>query len=299
MRGSFFLVGTLMTLPLLPAASGTAATLESATVTEIKNQVSYQAADGTERAGKTGDVVQGREAVKSEGNSMVELEFPDGTLARLGSHSALTFSAEAREVQMRSGLGVFFIPKAMGGLRIETRAVVGAVESCTVVVEDIDRPEGGNSRQWTKFLLVEGSRARVSLPGTSRSTVLREGQGLFQREGASTLSPAFDFDVKALTEKATIFSGFHRAWPGLDDINAVIQRQYKLLRSGRLVHASYYWMGRGRQQGTLAAQFPVPDLPGMTTPPYNDSGSRDGLLLYEFNNVGGSSLPTPDRSATR
>ena len=86
---------------------------------------------------------------------------------------------------------------------------------------------------------------------------------------------------------------------GEDDIHAVIQRQYKLLRSGRLIHASYFWTGRGTQQGTLAAHFPVPDLPGMTTPPYNDSGSRDGLLLYEFNNVSGSSLPTPDRSPTR
>jgi len=288
-----------MTLPLLPAASGTPTALGSATFTEIKNQVIYRSADGTERAAKAGDVVQGGEVVTAYSNSMAELEFPDGTLARLGSRSSVTFSAEAREVQMLSGLGVFFIPKTMGGLRILTRAMVGTVEGCTVVVEDMDRPEGGKSRHWTKFLLVEGSRAGVSPPGANRGTVLREGQGLFRREGASTLSPAFDFDVKALTENATIFTGFHRAWPGLDEINTVIQRQYKLLRSGRLTHASYFWTGRGAQQGTLAAQFPVPDLPGMTTPPYNDSGARDGLLLYEFNNVGGNSRPTPAGSATR
>ena len=293
------MIGALMTLPLLPAASGSPTALESATVTEIKNQAIFQSADGTERAVKTGDVIHGQEPVKTEGNSMAELEFPDGTLARLGSRSALTFSAEAREVQMLSGLGVFFIPKTMGGLRIVARPMVGTVEDGTVVVEDLDRPEGGKNRHWTKFLLVEGSRAGVSLPGASRSTVLRESQGLFRREGASTLSPAFDFDVKALTENATILTGFHRAWPGLDEINAVIQRQYKLLRSGRLTHASHFWTGRGAQQGTLAAQFPVPDLPGMTTPPYNDSGARDGLLLYEFNNVGGSSRPTPAGSATR
>jgi hypothetical protein len=31
----------------------------------------------------------------------------------------------------------------------------------------------------------------------------------------------------------------------------------------------------------------------MQTPPYNDSGSRDGLLLYEFDNIAGANQPTP------
>ena len=60
-----------------------------------------------------------------------------------------------------------------------------------------------------------------------------------------------------------------------------------------MVHTSFYWTGRATQQGTLPAQFPVPELPGMQTPPYNDSGSRDGLLLYEFENVVGANQPTP------
>ena len=209
------MVGALITFPLLPAASGSPTALESATVSELKNEVSYQAADGSERAAKVEDVVQGREAVKTGGGSMVELEFADGTLARLGSHSASAFVPESREVQTRSGLGVFFIPKGMGGLRIVTHAVVGAVEGCTVVVEEIERSQGANAQHWTKFLLVEGlGPACRSQTGRSTSS-LRAGQGIFQREGASTLSPPFDFDVKALTEKATIFTGSiarGRAW---------------------------------------------------------------------------------------
>ena len=292
-RGSFFLVGALITFPLLPAANGSPTALESATVSELKNEVSYQAADGSERAAKVEDVVQGQDVVKTGGSSMVELEFSDGTLARLGSHTAFTFAPESREVQARSGLSVFFIPKSMGGLRIVSHAVVGAVEGCTVVVEEIERPQGANAQHWTKFLLVEGSRASVSLPNGSHTVALRAGQGIFQREGATTLSPPFDFDVKALTEKAAIFTGFHRAWPGLDDINAVIEKQFRALKDGRMVHTSFYWTGRGTQQGTLPAQIPVPELPGMQTPPYNDSGSRDGLLLYEFENVVGANQPTP------
>lgn len=281
------MVGALITLPLLPAANGSPTALESATVDEIKNQVEYQAADGTERAAKVEDVVHGREVVKTGSSSMAELEFPDGTLTRLGSHSAFTFSAEAREVQTHNGLSVFFIPKGMGGLRVVSHAVVGAVEGCTVVVEEIERRQGDTTQHWTKFLLVEGSRARVWLPDGSDNAPLRAGQGIFQREGASTLSPPFDFDVKALTENATIFTGFHRSWPGLDDINAVIQRQFRALKDGSMVHASYYWSGRGTQQGALPARFPVPEIPGMQAPPYIDSGSRDGLLHHEFNDVCG------------
>ena len=177
--------------------------------------MSYQAADGSERAAKVEDVVQGRDVVKTGGSSMAELEFPDGTLTRLGSHSAFTFSPESREVQTHSGLTVFFIPKGMGGLHVVSHAVVGAVEGCTVVVEEIERGQGAATQHWTKFLLVEGSRARVWLPDGSDNVALRAGQGIFQREGDSRLSPPFDFDVKALTENATIFTGFHRTWHGV------------------------------------------------------------------------------------
>ena len=138
-QGPFFLIGVLMTLPLVPAVNGSPAALESATLDEIKNQVEYQSADGTERAAKVEDVVSGRDVVKTGGSSMAELEFPDGTLTRLGSHSAFTFAAESREVQTHSGLSVFFIPKGMGGLHVVSHAVVGAVEGCTVVVEEIEQ----------------------------------------------------------------------------------------------------------------------------------------------------------------
>jgi len=287
------LVGALITFPLLPAANGSPTALESATVSELKNQVSYQAADGSERAAKVEDVVQGRDVVKTGGGSMAELEFPDGTLTRLGSHSAFSFSPENREVQTHGGLCVLFVPKNMGGLRIFSHAVVGAVDGCTVVVEEIDQPTGGKMLHWTKFLLVEGAPANVWLPNGKAPVSLHAGQGVFQREGAATLGPPFDFDVKALTEGATIFTGFHRSWPGLDDINAVIEKQFRALKDGRMVHTSFYWTGRGTQQGTLPGQFPVPELPGMQTPPYNDSGSRDGLLLYEFDNIAGANQPTP------
>jgi hypothetical protein len=292
-RGSFFLVAALITFPLLPAANGSPTALGSATVSEIKNQVEYQAADGTERAAKVEDVVEGRDVIKTGAGSMIELEFPDGTLTRLGSHSAFSFTAEGREVQTHSGLSVLFIPKDMGGLRVVSHAVVGAVEGCTVVVEEIDRGQGSTAQHWTKFLLVEGSGARVWLPDGKRNVALHAGQGIFQREGAPALSAPFDFDVKALTAKAIIFTGFHRPWPGLDAINAVIEKQFRALRDGRMVHTSFYWTGRGTQQGTLAPQYPVPELAGMQTPPYLDSGSRDGLLLHEFNDVCGCNQQAP------
>lgn len=286
------MVGALITVPLLSAANGSPTALGSATVTELKNEVSYQAADGSERAVKVEDVVPGQGVIKTGGSSMAELEFPDGTLTRLGSHSAFSFSSENREVQTHSGLSVLFVPKNMGGLRIFSHAVVGAVEGCTVVVEEIDQPAGGKTQHWTKFLLVEGAPVNVWVPNGKAPMSLHAGQGVFQLEGAATLSPAFDFDVKALTGSATILTGFHRPWPGLDDINAVIEKQFRALKDGRMLHTSFYWTGRGTQQGTLAAKFPVPELPGMQTPPYIDSGARDGFLHYEFNNVVGGNLPT-------
>jgi hypothetical protein len=288
----FFLIGVLMTLPLIPAVNGSPSALESVTVSEIKNQVTYQAADGSERAAKVEDVVKGQDVIKTGGSSMAELEFPDGTLTRLGSHSAFTFSPESREVQTHSGLSLFFIPKGMGGLHVVSQGVVGAVEGCTVVVEEIEQGQGANTQHWTKFLLVEGTRARVWLPNGNQNVSLHAGQGIFQREGEPKLSRPFDFDVKALTEKATIFTTFQRPWPGQDDINTVIEKQYKQLKNGSMVHASFYWTGRGTQQGTIPELFPVPEVPGMQPQPYNDVGVQNGQVLYQFNNVCGCNQAT-------
>jgi len=286
------LVAALIAFPLLPAANGSPMALESATVSEIKNRVEYQAADGTERTAKVEDVVQGREVIKTGGSSMVELEFSDGTLARLGSHSGITFTVEAREVQTHGGLSVIFIPKGAGGLRVVSGAMVGTVESGTVVVEEIERRQGNATQHWTKFLLVDGAGASVPLPNGKHSVALHAGQGVFQREGASTLSTPFDFDVKALTENASILTGFRRTWPGLEDFNAIIEKQDRALKDGKLVHASVYWKGRGTQQGTIPPQYPVPELPGMQAPPYIDSGVMNGLVLHEFNDVGGQPAPS-------
>jgi len=280
-----------MTLPLLSAASGSPTALGSATITEFKNDVDYQSPDGTLQVAKAEDVIPGHDVVKTGGNSMTELEFTDGTLGRLGSYSVFTFDGDSREVQTQGGLGVFFVPKDMGGLRIVSPALIGTVESGAVVVEQIDAGHGNAIQHWTRFLLVAGTGARVSLPNGAGNVSLHAGQGIFQREGDSKISPRFDFDVKALTENAKIFTGFHRVWPGLDDIHAVIDKQFRALQDGKMVHAAYYWKGRGTQQGTLPPQFPVPDRPGMDTPPYNDSGSRGGLLLYEFKNVAGANQP--------
>jgi hypothetical protein len=224
-RGSFFLVGALMTFPLLPAANGSPTALESATVSELKNrgELSGCRRIGTRRQGGRCGPGAGRGEDGRQFHGRVGISGWD--IGAAGVAQRVHVSPESREVQTRSGLSVFFIPKGMGGLRIVSRAVVGAVEGCTVVVEEIERPQGANTQHWTKFLLVEGSRASVSLPNAKHTSSLRAGQGIFQREGASTLSPPFDFDVKALTENATIFTGFHRAWPGLDDINAVIEKQ--------------------------------------------------------------------------
>jgi hypothetical protein len=291
-RGSFFLVLALIAFPLLRAADGSPTALEGATVSEIKNQVVYQAADGTERTAKAEEVVQGQEVIKTGSGSGVELDFPDGTLARLGSVSALTFAADAREVQLRNGLGVFFVPKNTGGLRVAAQAVAGTVESGTVVVEEIDRRQGTATQHWTKFLLIEGAGARVWGADGKHSVGLHGGQGVFQRAGVPVLSRPFDFDVKALTENATIFTGFHRTWPGLENFSPVIERQSRELKEGKLVHASVYWKGRGTQQGTIPPQYPAPELPGMQTPPYIDSGVMGGLLYHEFNDIG-TPQPTP------
>ena len=109
--------------------------LTSATIAEIRNNVSYQAAqDKTERPAKTGEVVRDADVVRTGERSLAELEFNDKTITRIGSKSVFSFRQANREFEVVSGQALICMPKGSGGGRILAPSITAAIQGTTVLV---------------------------------------------------------------------------------------------------------------------------------------------------------------------
>lgn len=121
------------------AAAAQPKPLGQATVTEIKNDVRYKAADAGERPAKQKDVVRGADVLRTGEKSLAEVEFEDKTITRLGSNSKLTFDADKREMVLHSGVMLFDMKKGIGGGRIKTAGFTAAIEGTAGIVHKLNQ----------------------------------------------------------------------------------------------------------------------------------------------------------------
>lgn len=108
--------------------------LGQATVTEVKNDVRYKAAQADERPAKQKDVVRGADVVRTGAKSLAEIEFEDKTITRLGSNSKFSFDPDKREMELVSGTMLFDMKKGIGGGRIKTAGLTAAIEGTAGIV---------------------------------------------------------------------------------------------------------------------------------------------------------------------
>ena len=74
-----------------------------------------------------GDVIKGDSALKTGGDSRAELQFPDLTIARVGSNALFRFIAGARAITLDGGTMLFSSPKGAGGGTVQAGAITAAV----------------------------------------------------------------------------------------------------------------------------------------------------------------------------
>jgi len=116
------------------AAAAQPKPLGLATVTEVKNDVRYKAADADERPAKQKDVVRGADVLRTGAKSLAEIEFEDKTITRLGSNSKFSFDPDKREMELHSGVMLFDMKKGLGGGRIKTAGLTAAIEGTAGIV---------------------------------------------------------------------------------------------------------------------------------------------------------------------
>ena len=217
--------------------------LTSATVTEIKNDVRYQAATATERAARVTDVLQPEDVLRTGARSLAELEFNDKTIARLGSLSVFSFQRATRDFHAGKGTTLVCVPKGGGGGRIVSAAITAAIQGTTVVVEELEVPDPhgqGPARTLSKVFFLEGNgrlfltRDLAAAPARAPSVAINAGQMLAQFADDPRLGAVQTINLDLLMQGARILSGFKNKLPSQNLIQNAINGQRVDLQRGDL-----------------------------------------------------------------
>src|SRR3954453_18999480 len=105
-------VGALLLLSLFGTGSADAASFNTATVTKVERDVFLGERDENKvRPAAANDVMQARNFLTSKSDSRAELQYPDGTVVRVGQNTVFTFDAGSRTLSLKDGSLLFHIPK--------------------------------------------------------------------------------------------------------------------------------------------------------------------------------------------
>jgi hypothetical protein len=224
------------------------ATLSSARVTEMKNDVRYKTENVEERAAQKADVVKGADVLRTGERSQAELQFDDQSITRLGSKSVFSFKSETREFDLPAGVALICIPKGKGGGRIVTSAITAAIEGTTVLAV-------GSG----KIIFLEGN-GRVFTNDGKQSKPIQSGQVARLDSGELTVS---DILLEPLLQGVLVTS-FSQPLPTWDAIQQANQQQQHDIANGKLRPPA----------GTTAG---APGPPDVNDPLFQDSSPLNTL----------------------
>lgn len=241
MKKSIILVAGFVGALIAPARA--AVPLTSATIAEVKNNVSYQTNGVSARPAKLGDVVKDTDIVRTGERSLAELEFNDKTITRIGSQSIFSFNFANREFKVQRGLAVICVPKGAGGGRVVAPAITAAIQGTTVVVWD------------DAIIFLEGTGIITTLDG-KQSKPIHGGQIARLIKGVLTIS---DVWLDPLM-KSRLLTGRTEQLPTWAQIQEVASGQEDALKRGNLI--------------PVPSGTPPPEPPDIRDPSYREEGLR-------------------------
>lgn len=111
----------------------------SAKVTRLQSKaVIAELAGGQVKAARPAvidDVIVASKFLQTSGDARAELEFPDKSLARVGSNTIFSFDAKSRTLTLDKGDLLFYLPPGAGGVKIKTAALTAALTGTVVLVK--------------------------------------------------------------------------------------------------------------------------------------------------------------------
>jgi mannose-6-phosphate isomerase-like protein (cupin superfamily) len=222
----------------------------SATVTEVHDEVTRGAAQGTGSVpAKVGTHVANGEYLKTGAKARAELQFPDLTITRMGANTIFNYSLTNNEVDLQSGTILFSKPKDGKELDIKTSSVTAAILGTTGFLSL-------HGHDYT-FGLIEG-HARLIIGGKS----VPVGGGQVLHIDAGGLPQVFAFDVPLLVQTSPLMTQFQSTLPNQVYINQAVSEYNDLAARGFIQKPQPPYLGNGGGS-----------LPGVTIVAFDSAGN--------------------------
>jgi hypothetical protein len=219
---------TLGVCLLLAAAvpASRAADLKQSRITQVVNDVEIiSAAAQQPKPAAINDIFSIPDVLRTGKASRAELVAKDDTVTRIGADTIFSFDPASRTIDLKRGSLLFHSPHGKGGGTIHTGSATASVLGTTLIVTAT--PDGG-----MKVLDLEG-KVEVHFPNIKKSQRLAPGQMTFVLPGGKELAPVLVFRLDELVKNSLLVQGFGAPLPSLPLIQKQIDRQLKLIKSGR------------------------------------------------------------------
>jgi hypothetical protein len=206
--------------------------LKQSKLTQVVNDVRIiSAASQSEKNAGVNDVFMMPDILRTGAGSRAELVAEDETVTRVGANTIFSFDPANRTVNLKQGSLLFHSPHGKGGGTIHTGSATASVLGSTLIVTTTG--SGG-----FKVLALEDS-AEIKLPNGHKMK-LNPGQMTFILPGGNQLSPIIIFRLDSLTQNSLLLKGFGNALPSLNLIQNEVDKQVKLIKSGKVTDTGLF-----------------------------------------------------------
>ncbi|MBI4027872.1 MAG: FecR domain-containing protein, partial [Verrucomicrobia bacterium] len=182
--------------------AGAAESLKSAIVTDANNEVVVFKKGGAQQPIKIGDKIADQDIVSTGDKSRVELEFPDGSLVRLGSNAVFSFDGASRDMRVERGAVLVHVPPNSGGAQINTPEATTAIHGDVVALRVL--PSGATAIVALSRDLLGPVTVKHKRSGEKKS--LRPGQMLNLLAGALSMAQPSFVNAGVFIQSSILFS---------------------------------------------------------------------------------------------
>jgi hypothetical protein len=211
---------------LAAADTSFAVDFKKSKVTQVVNDVEIiSAADQTKKSASVNDIFTMPDVLRTGPASRAELIAEDETVTRVGANTIFSFDPASRTIDLQQGSLLFHSPHGKGGGTIHTGSATASVLGSTLIVSAT--PNGG-----FKVLALEDDAEIKFLNGLKQK--LDPGQMTFILPGGNQLAPIIIFRLDTLTQNSLLLKGFNQKLSSTPLILQEIQKQLKLLKSGKV-----------------------------------------------------------------
>jgi hypothetical protein len=217
---------------LFAAGASHAIDLKQSKVTQVVNDVRIiSAADQKQKSATVNDMFNMPDILRTGTASRAELVAADETVTRVGADTIFSFDPASRAIDLKQGSLLFHSPHGKGGGTIHTGSATASVLGTTLIV--VTTPNGG-----MKVIDLEGS-VEVNFTNHLKQR-LGPGQMTFVLPGGNQLAPVIIFRLDELTANSLLVKGFSQPLASLPLIQNQVDRQVKLIQSGKATDTGLY-----------------------------------------------------------